>query len=345
MNKIKIGILSPSNIAYNRFLPSLQKSINFEYIGLAVANCEEWKNEFETVSEEILKADLDKAKRFTDKFGGEIYQSYTDMIHDTNIDAVYIPLPPALHYEWAKKALIAGKHVLVEKPSTTKQDDTNELIELAKKKDLAFHENYMFVFHKQVNIIKSMISSEEFGQIRGYKMSFGFPRRDKSDFRYNASLGGGALLDCGGYPMKLASVLLGETAEVMYSKLNYTDEFEVNLFGTVVMENGNGITAQISFGMDNAYQCQLEAWGSKQTIIAPRIFTAGSDVEPPIIIRSSTDEEKIVLDTDDQFLHSIDHFYDCIKNENARVQNYKTISKQSELVEYVMKKGEEEKCR
>ena len=171
----------------------------------------------------------------------------------------------------------------------------------------------MFLYHSQLAKIKKMIADGSLGEIRLYSMSFGFPMRGQGDFRYNKELGGGALLDCGGYPVRLALELLGDTAKVVQSKLVQPEGFEVDLYGSAVMENDAGEVAQISFGMDNAYQCQLEVWGSKTTLIAPRIFTAGDGVKPTLILRTSSEENKIELDADDQFLHSIQQFASRMK--------------------------------
>ena len=281
---IRIGILSPSNIAFTRFLPSLMKAEDFCYAGVAMASPEEWSG---PVSEELLREEGKKAEGFQEKFGGKVFTGYRRLLEDPEIDAVYLPLPPALHCEWGLRALEQGKHLLVEKPSATNAEDTARLVEAAASRGLALHENYMFQYHSQLETIRGMIASGELGEIRAYRMSFGFPHRENADFRYSRAMGGGALLDCGGYPVKLASLLLGETARVVQSRLNYVPGCEVDLFGTAVMENEKGICAQLSFGMDNAYQCQLEVWGSKQTLIAPRIFTAGTGVRPSLVLRLS----------------------------------------------------------
>ncbi|MFZ2538170.1 MAG: Gfo/Idh/MocA family oxidoreductase, partial [Oscillospiraceae bacterium] len=298
MKKYNLGILSPSNIAFNRFLPSLKKSEYFNYTGLAVANKEEWfKTDDKDIEDDVINKEIEKTKVFTGKFNGDIFYSYEDLLNSDNIDVVYIPLPPALHYKWAKKALEKGKHILLEKPFTTSKDDTFNLIDIAVKNNLAVFENYMFTYHSQINTIRNMIDSGEVGDIRGYKMTFGFPMRGSKDFRYIKELGGGALLDCGGYPIKLANILLGDTAKVVYSKLNYLEKFDVDIFGSAVLENNNGITAYVTFGMDNSYQCELEVWGSKQTIIATRVFTAGTGFNPELIIKTSTDTKTIILES------------------------------------------------
>jgi len=310
---MKLGILGTSDIALRRFLPALQKQKFFEYAGVATRN-----------------AQAERARAFKTSFGGKIYNSYADLLADESIGAVYIPLPPALHYEWAKKALLAGKHVLQEKPFCANVQDTQELLRLAEEKSLVVHENYMFLYHKQLAEIKKIMQAGELGEIRLMRMAFGFPKRAGNDFRYNKELGGGALLDCGGYPVRLALELLGETTEVVQASLSQPQGYDVDLYGSAVLQNKDGVSAQIAFGMDNAYKCELEIWGSKATLIAPRIFTAGADFEPELIARSSNGAQVIKISADDQFLHSVERF--AGKVQTGDITDNANIQKQAQLV-------------
>lgn len=310
---MKLGILGTADIAYRRFLPALSKCPEVIYAGVASRTPE-------------------KGKKFQESYGGEIYSSYDALLADESIDAVYVPLPPALHFEWGKKVLESGKHLLMEKPFTTSAQETEQLLKLAEEKKLVVHENYMFLYHSQLAKIKEMIADGTLGEIRLYRMSFGFPMRGQGDFRYNKALGGGALLDCGGYPVRLALELLGETAKVVQSKLIQPKGFEVDLYGSAVMENDAGEVAQISFGMDNAYQCQLEVWGSKATLIAPRIFTAGDGVKPTLILRTSSEESKMELEADDQFLHSIQEFVKRVEADEKVNSANGSIKKHSAIM-------------
>lgn len=313
---MKLGILGTADIAYRRFLPALMKIADITYAGVASRTPE-------------------KARKFQETYGGRIYDSYDALIADDSIDAVYVPLPPALHFEWGKKVLESGKHLLMEKPFATCVQETEQLLKLAEEKGLAVHENYMFLYHSQLAKIKEMIANGSLGAIRLYRMAFGFPMRRQGDFRYSKELGGGALLDCGGYPIRLALELLGDTAKVVQSKLVRPKEFEVDLYGSAVIENDAGEVAQISFGMDNAYQCQLEIWGSKVTLIAPRIFTAGDGVIPTLTLKSSADEQKLELAADDQFLHSIEAFDQAIQVAGFGCTADRVLQKQSELVDKI----------
>ena len=334
MNKIKIGVLCPSEIASRRFMPALKKLDNLEYIGLAAATKREFTGEN---SDEIMSSELEKARNFTAQYGGKIFPGYNSLVSSDEVDALYIPLPPALHFKWAKIALESGKHVLLEKPFTTSLSDTKTLIELAKSKNLAVHENYMFVYHSQLEWIKNKLSEGIIGDIRLIRIDFGFPFRGANDSRYNKALGGGALLDCGGYTLKLASVFLGETARITASHLNGKDGFEVDIYGSATLENDNGLTAQVSFGMDNNYKCSLEVWGSTGTLFTNRILTAPEGFEPTVIIRNGNDEQSFTLPADDTFKKSIERFHKCIENSSLRLKHYDEIIRQSILVDAVIK--------
>lgn len=332
MKKMKIGIICPSEIAFRRFMPALKKSKCFEYAGVAVAEAEEWGGKF---TKEIRNAEIKKAEQFVENYGGSIFPSYKSLIESDEVEAVYLPLPPALHFKWGKYVLDNNKHLFLEKPSTTSAEDTKTLIRLAREKNLALHENYMFMFHSQLNKISDLVSSGEIGEVRLYRISFGFPQRLKTDFRYNKELGGGALLDCGGYTIKLASKLLGETAKILYSQLSYTPDFNVDIFGNAAFGNEEGMVAQISFGMDNDYKCDLEVWGSKGSIYTGRIFTAPAGFEPELQIKKNNEIIKEKLPADDTFVKSIEKFYKCIEDNGERLANYEELLRQAKFVDEI----------
>lgn len=324
-----IGIICPSEIAFRRFLPALKEAGCFEYAGVAIAN----KEEFVGATDEILAKERAKAQTFVDNYGGKIYEGYRNLIESEDIDAVYLPLPPGLHYQWAKVALNAGKHILVEKPCTTALANTQDLLQEAESKSLAVHENYMFAFHDQLKAVNDIVDSGEIGDVRLYRISFGFPMRAQNDFRYNKVLGGGALLDCGGYTFKYASMLLGPTAKMKYAQSNNIEGFSVDMYGSAALVNDKGVTAQVAFGMDHNYKCELEVWGSKGTIYTNRILTAPAGFTPEVIIRKGNDEERRNLPADDAFKKSIFHFCHCIENTETREEHYLTLLRQANLVE------------
>lgn len=333
MAKVKIGVLCPSEIAFRRCVPALKQSPNFEYVGVAVANTGEW---FGEPTQEQVAAEQAKAQKFMDAYGGKIFRGYEELLNVPEVGAIYIPLPPALHFRWAKLALEHGKHILLEKPFCTNVKDTEELLNLAAEKNLAVHENYMFVYHSQLDWIREHMP--EIGELRLIRIDFGFPFRGANDFRYNRELGGGALLDCGGYTLKLAGYFLGDSAKVTTSQLNMKPEFGVDIGGSATLTNAQGLTAQVAFGMDNSYRCSLELWGSKGDLYTNRILTAPVGYEPQVMIKIGDNEQTYTLPADDSFGKSIAYFWNCIDDEAERAKHYAEIRRQAELAAEIREK-------
>ena len=327
---MRIGIICPSEIAFRRFLPALRQCNHLQFAGVAVAD----QTEFEGATEEVLAKEIEKAKTIQAEYGGEVFCGYHALIEDGNVDAVYLPLPPALHFQWALRALQAGKHAFVEKPCTTLLKDTETLITVAGEKQLALHENYMFTFHRQMEQVQEIVNSGQLGDIRLYRIDFGFPLRAKTDFRFNKALGGGALLDCAGYTMRCASFFLGQTARLVSGAKNDVKGFDVDMYGSATMRNADGVTAQLAWGMDNNYRCILDIWGSKGSLHADRILTAPAGFVPHATLKLGNDNPvSITFDVDDAFMKSIEHFYLCAQNDSVRLSNYEKIRFQAGLIE------------
>lgn len=333
---MNIGIICPSEIALRRFMPALQKCEDITFVGIGIYTKEERygsKNISDEEFFESLKKEEDKAQVFIDQYGGKIFEGYSAVVTSPDIDAVYIPLPPALHFTWAKKALENGKHVLVEKPSTISAEESKELVKIASQKHLALHENYMFTFHNQLDAIEKIVQSGEIGDLRLYRISFGFPQRASNDFRYNKALGGGALIDAGGYTIRYATQLLGPSATIQYAQSNYIDGFEVDMYGSAALVNADGVTVQVAFGMDNSYKCELEVWGSTGCLTTGRVLTAPAGFMPTATIRKGDEEKTVNLPEDDAFLKSIKHFIKCIEDRKVREERYRIITKQADLID------------
>ena len=337
---IRIGVICPSEIAFRRFMPALEKKQGFSFAGVAVNSIRERFGEDYTEDKgsiEIIKRGKEKAQKFIELYGGKLYGSYEELVTSPEIDAVYIPLPPALHYKWAKTALESGKHVMVEKPATTCCSATKELIALAEEKKLAFHENYMFVFHHQIKEIADLVKSGTIGEVRLQSVKFGFPKRAKEDFRYDKKMGGGALMDAGGYTIKYASMLLSSNVHVAFAQSGYTKDFKVDMYGSGMLIDDKNDVVCVAYGMDNNYKCELELWGSEGTLTATRVLTAPAGFEPTAVIKKGNAEYIQTFQADDAFLKSIFYFEQCIKYEDKRKENYASILNQAELVDEFQK--------
>lgn len=311
------GILSCANIAISSVIPAILRTSEDSKITVASRS-------------------LEKAKTTAIQFNCEYANSYESLLEIKAIEAVYIPLPTGLHYEWILKALEKGKHVLVEKSATTTYLEAQEIIALAREKNLAVVENFQFQHHSQHQYVLDLISNNEIGEIRSFRSSFGFPPfSEDSNIRYNKELGGGALLDSGAYVLKATSFLMGTEFEVKSSFLSHHKKHGVDWFGGAFLVNKEkNIFSEVAFGFDNFYQCNYEIWGSKGKITSTRAFTAKADFNPTIILEKQGFKEEITLPKDDHFMNMISYFTAIVVARNFE-KEWNNLLSQSKLIEQV----------
>jgi len=322
MKALKIGILGYANIAKKAIIPAIQSSDYFKLYGIASRN-------------------TDNENQITKEIGCLFYNNYESMVADTSIDALYIPLPNSLHFEWAKKAIANGKHLLVEKPLAFTLEEVKVLNKLAKNNNLALVENFQFRKHPQLKAIKDLLISKEIGEIRAVKSSFGFPPfPDKDNIRYQKDLGGGALLDAGAYPIKLAQELLGFELEINAAMMSRENR-KVDIWGAGMLQAKNNANfMQFSFGFDHYYQCSLEVWGSEGKLFTNRIFTAPPSYEPTIQIESKSGQKTITIVAANHYVKMLEHFYQCTDNNSLRLKEYAENNNQARLLENFKTKAE-----
>ena len=92
--------------------------------------------------------------------------------------------------------------------------------------------------------------------------------------------------------------------------------------------------------MDNGYKCDLEVWGSKGSLFTGRILTAPAGFVPNMTIKTAEGEVVKELPADDTFLKSIECFEACVKDADKRMENYKVIERQAELLEEFLELAE-----
>ncbi len=224
------------------------------------------------------------------------------------LDAVYIPLPTGLHYKWIIKALQAGKHVIAEKSLAHDYDLVKLLVGEARRLNLVLFENFQFKYHSQFEFVKQQIQANSIGKIRCFRSSFGFPPFTSDNIRYKRELGGGSLLDAGAYTLKASQIFLGKNLEVLAASLQQEPENEVDIAGSAMLRNNQGIISQVSFGFDNFYQCNIEIWGSLGKITMERAFTAGPGFKPKVVIEKQDERYEFLLASDNHFVNILDDF-------------------------------------
>jgi len=313
---LRIGVLGNSSISNRMMIPAIRQLADlFELAGVASRN-------------------FDTAETLSRTLGTPRFVGYDSLVSDSSVDAIYIPLPNSLHYQFAAMALKEGKHVLVEKPMCLDLQEAIKLVQLARDRGLVLLESFQFRFHSQLNTILNLVADGYIGDLRLIRSSFGFPPFASPDnIRYKRNLGGGALLDAGVYSLKLATLFLGENASVEQSTGFSPDCGSVDLWGTgTLLSSSRSLACQFSYGFDNYYQCKLELWGSLGLISTDRIFTAPCSHAPILNIFRKNSAEVRTLDPDDHFRNLLVHFYHLVSGVADKELEFNGNIEQARLV-------------
>ncbi|MBP2403819.1 Gfo/Idh/MocA family protein [Streptomyces syringium] len=297
MAPLRFGTLGCAEFARRRMLPAMAAGPDTEVAAVA-------------------SRDAAKAAETAARFGGTAVHGYAELLERDDVDAVYVPLPPALHAEWTEKALLAGKHVLAEKPLTTDAARTGELFDLARDRGLVLMENVMFVHHSQHTVVARLVRDGAIGELRALHATFTVPRLPEDDIRYRRDLGGGALWDIGIYPVRAALHLLGDRLELIGAQLTTGAGREVDTAGTALLVTPEGVAAQLTFGMDHSYRNTYELAGSEGRIIVDRAFTPPADHSPLLRIERAAGAEERRLAADDQVAGTLAAFVAAVRTGN-----------------------------
>jgi len=189
-NILNWGLLSTAKINHS-LIPPLRASKRNKLVGVASRS-------------------LDKAKAYARQWDiPRAFGSYEALLADPEIDVIYISLPNSMHTEWSIKAMQAGKHVLCEKPLALTLEEVDAITGVAAETGKVIAEAFMYRHHAQTLRIKEMVDTGAIGKIQLIRGAFSFPLKNKSDIRYNLSMGGGSIWDVGCYPINYARYLLG----------------------------------------------------------------------------------------------------------------------------------------
>ncbi|MCX2731043.1 Gfo/Idh/MocA family oxidoreductase [Saccharopolyspora sp. NFXS83] len=289
--RLSLGVLGCSAIARRRTIPALDSLGNVRLAAVASRSAE-------------------KAERFAAAFGAEPC-GYVELIERPDVDAVYLSLPNMLHHEWARRALLAGKHVLCEKPLTGDPSTTEELIDLAAERGLVLRENFAFLHHPQHARVRELMADGRLGAIRTLSVAFTIPSLPSDDIRYNAALGGGSLLDLGVYPLRLAWLLFGDGLSVAGAALRVDERLGVDVAGQALLVSRGGVFVDLQFGFQHSYRCRYEVWGSTASLSLDRAFTPPPEHRPAIVVEEQDHDERFFLPPAHQFRLSVSSFADA----------------------------------
>lgn len=170
------------------------------------------------------------------------YDNFDSIVHNKDVDLVYITLPNALHKDMVLRAAAAGKQVIVEKPMALTAIDCREMISACEKAGVALAVGYRLHFDPYHMEIKRLGQEKVFGQVRLIEASLGYKSSDPNEWRLKKTLsGGGPLMNIGLYCVQSSRYVLGE------EPVSVTAQFGPVTNNTLFTEVEESITWQLNF--------------------------------------------------------------------------------------------------
>lgn len=256
---IKWGILATGHIAH-KFASDLQLVEDAELVAVASRN-------------------IDKGVAFAKRYGAKTaYGSYEELIEDKNVEVIYIATPHTLHYENTMRCLEAGKNVLCEKPLGMNSKQVSEMIRKAKEKGLFLMEALWTRFIPSYLKFREIALSGVIGDIKLIQSDFGYVAPENPEGRLlNKSLGGGALLDIGIYPVFLALDIAGNPDYISAEGILNSDEIDETC-GIIFKYSKNGIIADLNTTLFSNTPVESTVFGTRGNVKLNRMWHVPSSI-------------------------------------------------------------------
>jgi predicted dehydrogenase len=239
------------------------------------------------------------------------YPGYEALLADPEIEAVYVPLPNALHAEWVKKAADAGKHILCEKPLAATAIAAADVVAYCRSKGVRLMDGFMWPHNARTARLRVVIDAGEIGELRrvGGTFTFTLPA-DKPNVRYRPDLAGGSLLDVGCYPVYgIRWAFKAEPVSVMATS-KVRDGVDIEMSGTLTFAGGR--MGSFDCGFTAPLRQWLEVTGTKGVIRVHEMWVPNGPADF-VIDRDGKKLETVTVAGRDQIVCMLEEFAHAVR--------------------------------
>lgn len=324
--KVRWGILGAAKIAVRDVIPAMQ----------AGENCE---------VHAIASRSLDKAKKIANNLNIPVfYGSYEELLADSEVEAVYIPLPNHLHFEWTVKSATAGKHVLCEKPLGINASEVRKLIEIRNRTGVKIQEAFMVRTHPQWLAVHELIKSGRIGDLQVITGIFSYFNDDKSNIRNKLEMGGGALMDIGCYCINISRFVFEDEPQKVSGLIERDSETGVDKLTSAMLDFPNGQATFTCSTQLVPYQ-RMQFFGTKGRIEVEIPFNIPPDSPTRIQIDDGSDLygrniETIEFKAENKFKIQGDLFSLSIRQKNEQAVSLENSFKNMAVIDAIFRSVE-----
>jgi len=300
---VKWGILSTAKIARTRVIPAMMKSPNIEIVAIA-------------------SRDLKKAQDIAGELGiPSAYGSYDDLLADSEIEAVYNPLPNNLHVPVSLRAAESGKHVLCEKPISMNAEEINQLIAARDRTGKLITEAFMIRHHPQWIHARKEVRGGSIGELRAIQFTFSYFNDVPSNIRNKPEYGGGAIYDIGVYPIVTSRYLFDAEPKRVLALMAIDPTFGTDRLVSAILDYEDGQASFLCSTQLVPYQ-RAQIFGTKKRIEIEIPFNAPNDRPTRLFIDDGSEpgdlsKTSITFDVTDQYRLQAEAFSRNIREDTA----------------------------
>jgi dTDP-3,4-didehydro-2,6-dideoxy-alpha-D-glucose 3-reductase len=319
ITKLKLACWTIGEHAQRNILPAVKESSCIELKGLYTRNAQVLRNVGE-------------------QYSCKMYATPTDLLNDPNIEAVYISSPNSVHSEQIRLCLEYGKSIIVEKTAITDPKLAESFANIARDNKLVVLEAFMYRFHKQFSVVKSIIKESLYGRVFKVDCEFGFPHLSKDNIRYKKELSGGALYDVGAYTLSSIRHLFDDNVSLKYSHLLRDDSYQVDTKGTAILES-NGIICNCSWGFGLSYSNSIRIWAEEGIIEVERAYSKRQEAYAINVLKNGSVVESRIIEPQNHFISMFEYFADALSDPSTGEDCLHDFVSQSKLLELVRDRG------
>ena len=317
--KLRWGVMSFANIAKTSVSPALLNTEN-------------------AVLEAVAGRSPEKKEGFLLFAPQKFYDNYEALLNDPQVDAVYIPLPNSLHYEWTIQALRHKKHVLCEKPLAMTYHEAKEMFDAAEENGVLLMEAFAYLHGEEMKLIREVLDSGVLGKIRHVDVRFIGTHADPKNIRYDPALGGGALYDLGCYSISFIRRVLGKEPEDISASLGVGKLSGVDEFDLVSMSFENGaVTANTFVSLSCRTDCSRTIVGETGILILNSFFNSKGEITA--ILKKPQGVDKLSVFCPDPYQLEIENFTNAVLNGSPLLLDRDFSLENARVIERIMNEG------
>jgi D-xylose 1-dehydrogenase (NADP+, D-xylono-1,5-lactone-forming) len=327
---IRWGVLGYARIARENLIPAIQRSPNSEFH--AIASREEAK-----LAECRTRFSVPKT-----------YHGYDELLHDPEVDAVYIPLPNALHCEWTIQAAEHGKHILCEKPIALNAAECRRMIAACAANQVTLMEAFMYRYTDRTRKVLDVLRNGVLGEIKFISSTFRFLLANPASIKLKPELGGGALYDVGCYPVNFAGMVAEEIARSQSGKTDSPGPLPESVSAECVRVNGidmifsallkypSGLVASLNCGFNAQKRVYSEIVGTKGVLEIPDTFF---DNAGALTLTVGEERREIAVDQSDRYRLEVEDFADAILCQRTPQLGLDETLRNAEIIDRLLAVG------